>query len=756
MFENKLNYNQEPLFPSGVTGVREALYHNLAPDETMFDHISRFIVNRPKRRFEGFKADDISRQKHEAMKRYPHLPQFIFDLAEAKARTGQEVSFSDMVQAGVSGAGQGAGQALIKAPLFMGQGINESYLNPIGVLARGYHYIKGNGFTLPTPTLSAESVPESVLAKATKTGFEMGMGAMGLKGLAPFIPTKSMLTHPNRFVRGVGRVADAVTTPLPIGYEIASGMGAGGLSEMVQPETTLGQVGTALAGGILAPTALWGGQALTVAGRKLGESVSVLKNTYDIGKQYDHLLKDPLRGQATDVITKIRVQGEEPVFLRRGAAMIDDTGRVVTSGRTLSKTTGTSRNYGLNKIIYKHDITKDEARQIPQILRQYEPSEINPMGQKIYVVDDGAEAPLVIATSSMPEGRNIVSMYRDTTRINRPLSIKKDHPQSRMSTCQAQQFGYTTGDYYFVPVGEGVQSIMGHNLSNVKKNFGLSANFMLGRGALSIGSDDKATDHPQSRMSGGQAEPFGYATGDSSFVPVGEGVDSIMGHNLSNVNEHMTPSPHSISNGQESSVGSDETPNPSSDLSKQMLFEQDMSPQSYEKLQNKGYNDEEILELHRLYDDALIEQTIPYLQHDVAKDALPYYRQKLHQDLERLKSRSRSLGHHFYQDPPSVQTGMLAMMSDLGPEKFRLRGYEMMKNKDFEVRYDWPALTQGYQKHDYLAMSKESDRRFVSKEHNDRIRSLYRQGNLEIRSGIHGGPYYDSLSDYWETIKRAR
>ena len=57
----------------------------------------------------------------------------------------------------------------------------------------------------------------------------------------------------------------------------------------------------------------------------------------------------------------------ETVLLQRGEAIMGDNGMPIVSGTLLKHISGTKRNYGLNKAIYKHNITREQAKMIPKI-----------------------------------------------------------------------------------------------------------------------------------------------------------------------------------------------------------------------------------------------------------------------------------------------------------------------------------------------------------------------------------------------------
>lgn len=128
-----------------------------------------------------------------------------------------------------------------------------------------------------------------------------------------------------------------------------------------------------------------------------------------------------------DEIVKMRIVGEEPVTLLRGAAAIGEDGTVITHGKSFAKG-NTVRNFGLNKIMYKHDMNREEVKKLPQMIRGYRPVEANEWGQKIYAVNNLNGNPYVVATTNWNGNRIVSSMYRDDKHPYRALSYSRFQP----------------------------------------------------------------------------------------------------------------------------------------------------------------------------------------------------------------------------------------------------------------------------------------------------------------------------------------
>ena len=156
----------------------------------------------------------------------------------------------------------------------------------------------------------------------------------------------------------------------------------------------------------------YGGSALT--GGAIAQAgynqANMAYNGYKIGKAYDKLSVDPYQGNSSDIIARMRNHNGEQVVLQRGEAIPGENGQPVVYGKNLRRTTGTLRNYGLDKIIHKHEMPRSEVTRIPQYLKQYQPTEVSSRGQNVYAIQQpNGEIRLVTTPKN---GENIVSsMY---------------------------------------------------------------------------------------------------------------------------------------------------------------------------------------------------------------------------------------------------------------------------------------------------------------------------------------------------------
>ncbi len=84
---------------------------------------------------------------------------------------------------------------------------------------------------------------------------------------------------------------------------------------------------------------------------------------------------------------------------------------MIVSGRPLQHQTGTARNYGLNKIIYKHGVPRGEVVKIPRYIKKNQPIEVNLRKQHIYRFPANNEE-FKLSTTPIDDYRTISSMYK--------------------------------------------------------------------------------------------------------------------------------------------------------------------------------------------------------------------------------------------------------------------------------------------------------------------------------------------------------
>ena len=146
-----------------------------------------------------------------------------------------------------------------------------------------------------------------------------------------------------------------------------------------------------------------------MAGKTAFETVRPFYNAYQIGRAYDRLQKDPFQGSGRDVIARMKNHNGETVMLQRGEAIRGENGKVLVHGKLLQRETGTQRNYGLNKSIYKHNLSKAEVTKMPGMMKSM-PSETTEYGQHIYT-SQTPSGEMRLVTKPVGKDRVVSSMY---------------------------------------------------------------------------------------------------------------------------------------------------------------------------------------------------------------------------------------------------------------------------------------------------------------------------------------------------------
>ena len=103
----------------------------------------------------------------------------------------------------------------------------------------------------------------------------------------------------------------------------------------------------------------------------------------------------------------------DPAILQRGEAIRDANGNIVVYGNDLKRATGTLRNYGLNKIIYKHGVSREDVQRIPRIIQQ-KPVDTNNYDQNVYLAR--SKNGTIKVVTSLKDSDNIISTTYYPTR----------------------------------------------------------------------------------------------------------------------------------------------------------------------------------------------------------------------------------------------------------------------------------------------------------------------------------------------------
>ncbi|MDR2901799.1 MAG: hypothetical protein LBU87_01645, partial [Lactobacillales bacterium] len=188
--------------------------------------------------------------------------------------------------------------------------------------------------------------------------------------------------------------------------------------------------------------------------KSVGKVIDKTRQWYEksqIDRAYDQVAKNPLKGNMNDVLVRMSPYGKGEYHIQRGAAALGDDGQLVFRGKSLLKEKGTERNFGLNKIIGKHHITKEEAKMIPEAIRN-KPSDIRTNeyfdGKNILKNENvGFRTKKGLDEYQLAFGKGSDNPFRLVTMHKK----NRDHILTSGLSCQPER--YASGGYY--PVIEG-------------------------------------------------------------------------------------------------------------------------------------------------------------------------------------------------------------------------------------------------------------------------------------------------------------
>ena len=305
---------------------------------------------------------------------------------------------------------------LARQVAFIYQGMANSLLNPIKYVAQDNQ--------IDIMPLQAQNAQERIIEASSGVLNDILPFIIGGEAMAGtnFINRAALSSH---FIpRTVAKSIQSFANPAAPSYELAGGIGGAILPAWVNldiPDEKSSLIDNFKYYGGNTLLSVFGGLAGGYANALYNKSslydlaINMLRNINDASKikqSYNILKQNPLLGNGYDIVTKMNINNKPPVYLHRGEAMIDNNGKIVVSGADLLRAYGTKRNFGLNKLIYKHEISRDEAMMIPSILRKFNPIEVTGFGQQIYEFKNQAGNLMRLVLSPKDDGYMIVSMYK--------------------------------------------------------------------------------------------------------------------------------------------------------------------------------------------------------------------------------------------------------------------------------------------------------------------------------------------------------
>jgi hypothetical protein len=115
-----------------------------------------------------------------------------------------------------------------------------------------------------------------------------------------------------------------------------------------------------------------------LAGKGVLKGVDFLRMVLEarkIRKAYNAVKANPFKGNAQDILIKIRPIGQDPFLIKKGA-ITGTAENPIVSGLRLAEYTGVYNNFGLTKGIWGHNLKADNYTILPKVLRKLKPFEV--------------------------------------------------------------------------------------------------------------------------------------------------------------------------------------------------------------------------------------------------------------------------------------------------------------------------------------------------------------------------------------------
>ncbi len=189
-----------------------------------------------------------------------------------------------------------------------------------------------------------------------------------------------------------------------------------------------------------------------------------------IKKAYQEVRENPTAGTPADEMVRLM----KTFVVQRGAAIVDKNGNTIVQGRELKRATGTERNFGFTKAIFKHGLSPDEMALLPVFLREYAPYEVQGERSR-YRIGLNEQENYVIAFHKSGKDNLLITMFRENIT---PEMKQKGMAYSQKKSGEPEQVAfaakpeqYTSGDYYFNPDGQRSFNNIAKTAENVKQPF---------------------------------------------------------------------------------------------------------------------------------------------------------------------------------------------------------------------------------------------------------------------------------------------
>jgi hypothetical protein len=143
-----------------------------------------------------------------------------------------------------------------------------------------------------------------------------------------------------------------------------------------------------------------------------------------VRKGYEEVKAEPLKGTREgkdDILATLKPDDLRTYIINRGAAIKDKSGDTIVWGPELKAATGTEDNFGFSKMIFKHNITVEEAVKLPNIIREYEPIK-DAKGEQVWRVPSDEAHNLRVVFS---KDNSLLTVIRESKKLERKYEVSK-------------------------------------------------------------------------------------------------------------------------------------------------------------------------------------------------------------------------------------------------------------------------------------------------------------------------------------------
>ena len=169
-----------------------------------------------------------------------------------------------------------------------------------------------------------------------------------------------------------------------------------------------------------------------------------------ISNGYNEVLNNPLKGDRVgkdDILATLKPSELKTYLVNRGAAIKDPkTGDIIVQGDKLAEATGTKGNFGFSKMIFKHGTTLEDAKKVPNLIREYIPYKVSHNKENYRIPLTKDENLLVVFGENGKGDNRLITIFREKKDANQIYSKKRPLDASANSGAIAETTNQVAGN----------------------------------------------------------------------------------------------------------------------------------------------------------------------------------------------------------------------------------------------------------------------------------------------------------------------